>query len=323
MYTPPFTITDEILRLVSEISERVGELNVMLGERMPSPMLRKENQIKTIHSSLAIEHNSLSLQQVTDVINGKHVLGAPNEIQEVKNALQAYQLMQDLDAFQEKDLLRAHGLMMADLVDNAGQYRKGGVGVFAGEQCIHMAPPADRVPFLMADLFEWISTTDTHPLVSSCVFHYEFEFIHPFMDGNGRMGRYWQTMLLSRWKGIFAWLPVETIVKQHQQDYYDAIAQSDSQGNSTIFITFMLRCILQTIKEQQKVTDKVAYKVTDKSEDKLLNIIRATPAITIPQLMQMLSLSDSGVRKILRRLQQQGRIVRIGANKNGYWQVQY
>ena len=199
----------------------------------------------------------------------------------------------------------------------------GGVGGFAGEQCIHMAPPADRVPFLMADLFEWISTTDTHPLVSSCVFHYEFEFIHPFMDGNGRMGRYWQTMLLSRWKGIFAWLPVETIVKQHQQDYYDAIAQSDSQGNSIIFITFMLRCILQTIKEQQKVTDKVAYKVTDKSEDKLLNIIRATPAITIPQLMQMLSLSDSGVRKILRRLQQQGRIVRIGANKNGYWQVQY
>ena len=323
MYTPPFTITDEILRLVSEISERVGELNVMLGERMPSPMLRKENQIKTIHSSLAIEHNSLSLQQVTDVINGKYVLGAPNEIQEVKNALQAYQLMQDLDAFQEKDLLRAHGLMMVDLVDNAGQYRKGGVGVFAGEQCIHIAPPTDRVPFLMADLFEWISTTDTHPLVSSCVFHYEFEFIHPFMDGNGRMGRYWQTLLLSRWKGIFAWLPVETIVKQHQQNYQDAIAQSDSQGNSTIFIIFMLRCILQTIKEQQKVTDKVAYKVTDKSEDKLLNIIRATPAITIRQLMQMLSLSDSGVRKILRRLQQQGRIVRIGANKNGYWQVQY
>lgn len=323
MYTPPFTITDEILRLVADISEQIGALSVMLGARMPSPMLRKENQIKTIHSSLAIEHNSLSLQQVTDVINGKHVLGAPNEIQEVKNALQAYQLMHDLDAFQEKDLLRAHGLMMAGLVENAGQYRKGGVGVFAGEQCIHMAPPADRVPFLMADLFEWISTTDTHPLVSSCVFHYEFEFIHPFMDGNGRMRRYWQTMLLSRWKGIFAWLPVETIVKQHQQDYYDAIAQSDSQGNSTIFITFMLRCILQTIKEQQKVMDKVTDKVTDKSEDKLLNIIRATPAITIPQLMQMLSLSDSGVRKILRKLQQQGRIVRIGANKNGYWQVQY
>ena len=317
MYTPPFTITDEILRLVSEISERVGELNVMLGERMPSPMLRKENQIKTIHSSLAIEHNSLSLQQVTDVINGKHVLGAPNEIQEVKNAVQAYQLMQSLDAFREKDLLRAHGLMMADLVDNAGRYRKGGVGVFAGEQCIHMAPPADNVPFLMADLFEWISTTDTHPLVSSCVFHYEFEFIHPFMDGNGRMGRYWQTMLLSRWKGIFAWLPVETIVKQHQQDYYDAIAQSDAQGNSTIFINFMLKCILQTINEQQKVTDKV----TDKSENKILNIIQATPTVTVAQLMEMLSMSDSGVRKVLRKLQQEGRLVRVGANKNGHWKI--
>ena len=323
MYAPPFNITDEILWLVSEISEQVGALNAVLGTRIPSPMLRKENQIKTIHSSLAIEHNSLSLQQVTDVINGKHVLGAPNEIQEVKNAIQAYQLMKSLDAFQETDLLRVHKLMMADLVDNAGQYRKGGVGVFAGEQCIHMAPPADRVPTLMADLFEWISQTDTHPLVSSCVFHYEFEFIHPFMDGNGRMGRYWQTMLLSRWKGIFAWLPVETIVKQHQQDYYNAIAQSDVQGDSTVFIVFMLRCILQSIKEQQKVTDKVADKVTDKSEDKLLNIIRETPSITIPQLMQMLSMSDSGVRKILRKLQQQGRLVRIGANKNGHWEIRY
>lgn len=321
MYAPPFNITDEILWLVSEISEQVGALNAVLGTRIPSPMLRKENQIKTIHSSLAIEHNSLSLQQVTDVINGKHVLGAPNEIQEVKNAIQAYQLMKSLDAFQEADLLRAHKLMMADLVDNAGQYRKGGVGVFAGEQCIHMAPPADRVPTLMADLFEWISQTDTHPLVSSCVFHYEFEFIHPFMDGNGRMGRYWQTILLSRWKGIFAWLPVETIVKQHQQDYYNAIAQSDAQGESTAFIAFMLRCILQSVKEQQKVTDKVAYKVTDKSEDKLLNIIRETPSVTIPQLMQMLSMSDSGVRKILRKLQQQGRLVRIGANKNGHWEI--
>ena len=141
------------------------------------------------------------------------------------------------------------------------------------------------------------------------------------MDGNGRMGRYWQTMLLSRWKGIFAWLPVETIVKQHQQDYYNAIAQSDAQGDSTVFIAFMLRCILQSIKEQQKVTDKVADKVTDKSEDKLLNIIRETPSITIPQLMQMLSMSDSGVRKILRKLQQQGRLVRIGANKNGHWEI--
>lgn len=216
MYTPPFTVTDEVLHLVSEISEQIGTLNALLGERMPSPMLRKENQIKTIHSSLAIEHKSLSLQQVTDVIDGKHVLGAPDEIQEVKNALQAYQLMLQLDAFSEADLLRAHSLMMADLVDNAGHYRKGSVGVFDGDKCIHVAPSADRVPTLMAELFAWVKETKTHPLISSCVFHYEFEFIHPFMDGNGSMGRYWQTLLLSRWKGIFAWLPVETIVKKHQ-----------------------------------------------------------------------------------------------------------
>ena len=321
MYTPPFTVTDEILHLVSEISEQIGTLNALLGERMPSPMLRKENQIKTIHSSLAIEHNSLSLQQVTDVIDGKHILGAPDEIQEVKNALQAYQLMLQLDAFSEADLLRAHSLMMADLVDNAGHYRKGSVGVFDGDKCIHVAPSADRVPTLMAELFAWVKETKTHPLISSCVFHYEFEFIHPFMDGNGRMGRYWQTLLLSRWKGIFAWLPVETIVKKYQQEYYQAIAQSDAKGDSTDFIVFMLKCILQTISEQRKVMDKVTDKVTDKSGAKVLNLIQNNPSVTIPEMMQALGMSDSGVRKILRRLQQQGALRRVGANKNGHWEI--
>ena len=321
MYTPPFTITDEILQLVSEISEHIGALNVMLGERKPSPMLRKENQIKTIHSSLAIEHNSLSLQQVTDVIDGKHVLGAPNEIQEVKNALQAYQLMQQLDAFEEADLLRAHGLMMADLVDGAGKYRQAGVGVFDNDKCIHVAPPAERVPHLMGDLFEWLKQTKAHPLISSCVFHYEFEFIHPFMDGNGRMGRYWQTLLLSQWKGIFAWIPVETMVKKYQEQYYKAIAQSDARGDSTVFITFMLRCILETIKQEQIVTDKVMDKVTDKSEDKVLALIRNNASITIPAMMRQLAMSDSGVRKILRKLQNEGRLRRVGANKNGHWEI--
>ena len=321
MYTPPFTITDEILQLVSEISEQIGALNVMLGERKPSPMLRKENQIKTIHSSLAIEHNSLSLQQVTDVIDGKHVLGAPNEIQEVKNALQAYQLMQQLDAFEEADLLRAHGLMMADLVDGAGKYRQAGVGVFDNDKCIHVAPPAERVPHLMGDLFEWLKQTKAHPLISSCVFHYEFEFIHPFMDGNGRMGRYWQTLLLSQWKGIFAWIPVETMVKKYQEQYYKAIAQSDARGDSTVFITFMLRCILETIKQEQIVTDKVTDKVTHKSEDKVLALIRNNASITIPAMMRQLAMSDSGVRKILRKLQNEGRLRRVGANKNGHWEI--
>ena len=324
MYTPPFTVTDEILHLVSEISEQIGTWNALLGERMPSPMLRKENQIKTIHSSLAIEHNSLSLQQVTDVIDGKHVLGAPDEIQEVKNALQAYQLMLQLDAFSETDLLRAHSLMMTDLVDNAGHYRKGSVGVFDGDKCIHVAPSADRVPTLMAELFAWVKETKTHPLISSCVFHYEFEFIHPFMDGNGRMGRYWQTLLLSRWKGIFAWLPVETIVKKYQQEYYKAIAQSDAKGDSTDFIVFMLKCILQTIQEQQKVTDNVGINVgvnVGINEQRILDALRADASLSAVKIGQLLGITTRQAERLLASLREKNLIRRVGANKNGYWEI--
>ncbi|MBQ7192249.1 MAG: Fic family protein [Paludibacteraceae bacterium] len=320
MYTPPFTINDKILGLVSEISEQIGALNVMLGNSMPSPMLRKENQIKTIHSSLAIEHNSLSLQQVTDVIEGKHVLGAPNEIQEVKNALQAYQLMQSLDAYEEKDLLRAHGLMMTDLVNKAGQYRTEGVGMFDGEKCIHVAPPADRVPSLMAELFEWMRNTDAHPLISSCVFHYEFEFIHPFLDGNGRMGRYWQTMILARWKSIFAWLPVETIVKQNQQEYYNAIAQSDAQGNSTVFIDFMLRCILQAIQEQQKTTNNVGVNV-GVNEQRVLDLLAADLSLTAARIAEQLGISTRQAERLLAALKQKNLIRRKGADRNGHWEI--
>ena len=190
MYIPPFNITEKILHQIAEISEQVGSLNSRIENDLPSPMLRKKNQIRTIHSSLAIENNTLSLKQVTDIIDGKHVLGAPDEIQEVKNAIEAYRLMPRLDAFKEKDMLKAHGLMMSQLVRNAGHYRQEGVGVFDGNgNCLHMAPPPDRVPELMGDLFHWVKTCKTHPLVYSCVFHYEFEFIHPFIDGNGRSRR--------------------------------------------------------------------------------------------------------------------------------------
>jgi Fic family protein len=232
-------------------------LNARIGGDTPSPMLRKKNQIKTIHSSLAIENNTLSLNQVTDIIDGKHILGAPDEIQEVKNAIEAYRLMSQLDAFSEKDLLKAHGLMMNQLVRNAGHYRQDGVGVFDGNgNCLHMAPSAARVPELMDDLFQWVKTCKTHPLVYSCVFHYEFEFIHPFIDGNGRMGRYWQTMLLSRWKGLFAWLPVETIVREHQQEYYSVIAKCDAVGESTLFVEFMLQCLLEAMENYEEIEDE-------------------------------------------------------------------
>lgn len=247
-YEPPFKITSQIIDLISQISEAVGEINSL--ENSPRHLeLRKENRIKTIHSSLAIENNSLSLEQITAIIEGKRVLGSPNEIQEVKNALQAYELLLTLNPYEEKDLLKAHKLMMADLVERNGKYRKDGVGIFDGNQVVHLAPTADRVPFLMSDLFEWLKNSDVHPLIKSCVFHYEFEFIHPFQDGNGRMGRLWQTVILKEWKSVFAWLPIETLIKENQVEYYNALNSSDSDANSTNFTVFMLQTILRTIKE--------------------------------------------------------------------------
>lgn len=334
MYKPPFDITSEMLHLISGISEQVGIINMRLGENAPSPQLRKKNQIKTIHSSLGIEHNSLSLKQVTDIIDGKRVLGAPDEIQEVKNAIEAYRLMPELDAFKEKDLLKAHGLMMKDLVQNAGHYRQEGVGVFNGEQLLHMAPPADRVPQLMGDLFKWVSKTDVHPLIHSCVFHYEFEFIHPFVDGNGRMGRFWQTMLLSRWKGIFAWLPVETIVKDNQQEYYNVIAQSDAAGNSTVFVEFMLKCLLDAMENYEDMEEEVE-ELHDKLHDKLhdmfpelsekafgvLEVLKAHPGLKAEDIGVQVSLSERQVKTYLNALKQAGLIVRVGSNKTGYWKV--
>lgn len=344
MYVPPFTITEKMLHLVSEISEQVGILNARLGEDIPSPMLRKKSQIKTIHSSLAIENNTLSLKQVTDIVDGKHVLGAPDEIQEVKNAVEAYHLMPHLDAFKEKDLLKAHGLMMKDLVRNAGHYRYDGVGVFDGNgNCLHMAPPPERVPELMGDLFQWVKTCKTHPLIYSCVFHYEFEFIHPFIDGNGRMGRYWQTMLLSRWKGIFAWIPVETIVKEHQQEYYNVIAQCDAAGESTLFVEFMLSCIRDSMEnyeetndgETQELHDKVPNNIPNKVPNKFRNefpeitdstwdvlmLLNATKAATAEEIGAALGISSRMVRKHIAILREAGLIVRVGSNKTGYWKV--
>ena len=311
-YIPPFTVTSEILRLVGDISELVGHLNVSVGEaRMPQ--LRKENRIKTIQSSLAIENNSMSIEQVTAILEGKRVLGPPNEITEVKNAVDAYNLMLELNPYKPKDLLRAHGLMMAGLVKENGRFRSGGVGVTDGKQVVHIAPPAMRVPQLIAELVDWVKSTDTHPLVSSCVFHYEFEFIHPFADGNGRMGRMWQTLLLMQWRPLFAWVPVETIVKEHQQEYYRVIALCDSKGNSTAFIEFMLKCLLDALLEMEKSNQK--------SNQKILALIAQDTTISMRELQEKTGLSESGVKKIIRQLREAGLLVREGGAKGGRWRV--
>ena len=322
-YEPPFKITSQIIDLISQISEAVGEINSL--ENSPRHLeLRKENRIKTIHSSLAIENNSLSLEQITAIIEGKRVLGSPNEIQEVKNALQAYELLLTLNPYEEKDLLKAHKLMMADLVERNGKYRKDGVGIFDGNQVVHLAPPADRVPFLMSDLFEWLKNSDVHPLIKSCVFHYEFEFIHPFQDGNGRMGRLWQTVILKEWKSVFAWLPIETLIKENQVEYYNALNSSDSDANSTNFIVFMLQTILRTIKEiietEKKITPKIIVKITA-NQKKILEAIKQNPFVTQEELSSIVGIAKLNINKNMKKLQEQGLIERVGADKNGKWIV--
>lgn len=322
-YEPPFKITSQIIDLISQISEAVGEINSL--ENSPRHLeLRKENRIKTIHSSLAIENNSLSLEQITAIIEGKRVLGSPNEIQEVKNALQAYELLLTLNPYEEKDLLKAHKLMMADLVERNGKYRKDGVGIFDGNQVVHLAPPADRVPFLMSDLFEWLKNSDVHPLIKSCVFHYEFEFIHPFQDGNGRMGRLWQTVILKEWKSVFAWLPIETLIKENQVEYYNALNSSDSDANSTNFTVFMLQTILRTIKEiietEKKITLKIIVKITA-NQKKILEAIKQNPFVTQEELSSIVGIAKLNINKNMKKLQEQGIIERVGADKNGKWIV--
>ena len=322
-YQPPFKITSKIIDYISRISEKIGEINSF--ENSPQQVkLRKENRIKTIHSSLAIENNSLTIEQITAIIDGKRVLGSPNEIQEVKNAIQAYELLLTLNPYDEKDLLKAHFLMMQDLVSHNGKYRNEGVGIFDGNQVVHLAPPADRVPLLMADLFNWLKTSDVHPLIKSCVFHYEFEFIHPFQDGNGRMGRLWQTVILKEWKEVFAWIPVESLIKENQSEYYNALNSSDKEADSSSFIEFMLSLLLKTIEEiietEKKVTVKVSVKVTV-NQQKILDVIKENPFVTQEELAQIIGLSRKSIIQNMKKLQENGLLKRIGADKNGRWEV--
>ena len=259
-YIPPYVITNKIIDLVADISEMVGSIRAWESMNA-NPQLRRDNRVKTIHASLAIENNSLSLEQVTAIIDGKRVLGAPGDIQEVKNAFEAYERLLTFDPYSVSDLLKAHEILVMGLVKEAGMFRRGGVGVFAGDRLVHMAPPASFVPQQIEDLLRWVETEAVHPLVKSCVFHYEFEFIHPFADGNGRMGRMWQTLLLSRWKPIFAWLPVETLIRERQDEYYAVLGKSDSSTSATPFIEFLLGTLRDALHDVAK-TDQVNVQVS-------------------------------------------------------------
>lgn len=247
-YKPPFHMTDKMINFVAEISEQIGRINVLHQDTL-SPHLRRENRIRTIHSSLAIEQNTLSLQQVTAIIDGKRVLGNPNEIKEVQNAYEAYEMMLQLNPSSVEDLLTAHRLMMKGLVKENGRFRSGGVGVFAGETLIHMAPPAQFVSQQIQALFSWYRNSSIHPLIKSAIFHYEFEFIHPFQDGNGRIGRLWHSLLLGHWKELFFWLPIEELIQSRQDEYYDTLGKADQKADSAVFVELMLEIIRDSLNE--------------------------------------------------------------------------
>ena len=339
MYTPPFTISAETINKIAEISGQIERYAIRL-EQTDALHLRKANRIRTIHSSLAIEGNKLTEDEVCDIINGKNIVAPFREIQEVKNAIKTYEMYPHLDAFKEEDLLKAHAQMMEAIIDNPGRYRHGGVGVFSEQGLVHMAPPADRVPYLMRDLFEWLNQSKDHLLIRSCVFHYEFEFIHPFADGNGRMGRLWQSLILGKLHPLFEHLPVENMVFSNQQAYYDAITASTQAANSGPFIDFMLSEILETLKSHQgeelyrvhdKVHDKFHDKVHDKVHDKYPNITDSAwnvldylgehNSASAAMVAEALGMSERMVRKHIATLKAARLLSRMGSNKNGKWIV--
>lgn len=321
-YQPPFTVSAKAISMIAEISALIERYAIRL-EQHDALKLRKANKIKTIQSSLAIEGNTLSEGQVTDILDGKKVVAPLREIQEVRNAIATYDLFPQLDPFSVSDLLKAHGVMMSALVDEAGKFRRGGVGVFAGKQAVHIAPPAERVPTLIADLFSWLKNAEDHLLIRSCVFHYEFEFIHPFADGNGRMGRLWQSLILARLNPVFQHLPVETMVHDNQQQYYQAINASTESGNSGIFIDFMLHELLQALKlHQAPLTGGVTGGVTDGvNQQDVFEFIRRNPGLRANAIAVGLSISERSVERHVKRLKEENMIEFRGAPRNGgYYQ---
>jgi Fic family protein len=322
MYKPPFTVSPKAINLIASISSQIERYAIKM-EQGDTLRLRRANRIKTIHSSLAIEGNTLSEGEVQAVLEGKTVIAPLKEIQEVRNAIKTYELYPKLNPFSLQDLLLAHGTMMAGLVDEAGVFRKGGVGVFDGDKPVHIAPQADRVRDLMNDLFVWLENADDHLLIKSCVFHYEFEFIHPFADGNGRIGRLWQSLILGRLNPIFEHLPIENMVYSNQQAYYNAINKSSYLADSGPFIDFMLEEILNALIDHQGKSnaDIAGEKGLNYQQERVLGYLRADRHITAAKIANDLGMSARQIERMLADLKAKGIIRREGANRNGYWIV--
>jgi Fic family protein len=333
-YAPPLPLSQALLHQVAAICDALGRWRAR-EEAAPSPRLRRENRIHTIQASLAIEQNSLTVEQVSAIVDGKPVIGPARDIQEVRNAIAAYEALPRWDPADRRHLLEAHSLLMAGLIERAGRFRDAGVGIYRGSDLAHMAPPAARVPALVDDLLAWLAATDWHPLLTSSVVHYELEFIHPFSDGNGRLGRLWQTLILSRWQPLLAWLPIEEVVRDRQEAYYTSLGAADQSGDLTPFVAFMLGAIGsaldQAIQQQagsappgseksSEIGSEIGGSPTPTAE-RVLELLAAEPRLSARLLAQRLDLSSRAVEKQLASLQASGRLRRIGSARAGHWQV--
>ena len=311
---PPFEITNTILDEIAEIAELVGHVNASFG-LSTNPTLRRTNRIRTIYSSLAIEQNTLSLEQVTAVLNGKHVVAPPKDIAEVKNAYEIYEIMDSLDPYSVDDLLRAHGVMTKGLIEESGCFRSRPVGVVDKQgNILHFGTLPDYVPGLVVELLDWVRDSEFHMLIKSCVFHYELELIHPFSDGNGRIGRLWHTLLLTQWKPMFAWLPVESMIHDRQDEYYQAINRSNNEVESTVFIEFMLSAIKEALLEAVQ-TGRAENRSTEEQRwHQIKYFLEKNGTITNADVRKMLGVSAATADRILAMMTEKGRIkkVRIG-----------
>lgn len=315
-YKPPYTITSKMLSLSTAISEELTKIEVD-AQNIITPKLRKINRIKTLAGTLEIEGNFLGEEKITAILEGKRVLGTMLEVTEAEGAINAYKEFENYDPYSLDDLLRSHKILMNGILKTAGSFRAVNVGVGSKDGVSHVAPPHGVVSELMSQLFDWLNSSDEHPLIKSCIFHYEFEFIHPFSDGNGRIGRLWQSVILSNWKKVFASLPTESIIRDNQEHYYEALENAGSLGESTPFIEFMLEVILETV--QSSVKGSVKSSVN--TDDKILAHLRNNPTATIKELALALELTTRAIEKQIANLKKANRLQRIGSARKGYWEV--
>ena len=330
---PPYSITVKTADYLTKIAETVTRLEYGTGFKR-NIKLHRENRVRSIYSSLAIEGNTLSLDEVTDVIEGKLVAGKQTEIKEVKNAYEAYDKIMTFDPYAVKDFLKAHKLMTGGLVKESGKFRSGDVGVFDGDVVVHVGARPGFVPQLIQELFEWAKSAELHPLLKSAIVHCEIETIHPFADGNGRMGRLWQTLILAKWNEVFSWIPMESLVYEKRSQYYDALQNAQRKNDSGEFIEFTLSAILDVIEAQTKLQEQVQEKITDKFVDKFVEkfvekdvhrkIIRMMinqPTISANTLAEKIGMTQRGVQKNIDILKMAGLVERVGPAKGGNWVV--